>query len=222
MFYSCLQFGRSLSKSSKKSSPSSPISSPDIHPVHRTSRYVHHTIILCTTIYADVIVFDAGRNLCVFLCFCSGASRVAMSESDSSSLNSVELDGLGMAGAVDSDTGLESMSSAETPSGKPCSMCCCDAPNNDSRVEGLRQDVTRLKCDKLELLRQNVVSLFCLSLYLSLLHRPFIHFILDYLIFLFFSSYIFHLPELSTRNKEVAREGTSAAVGTHVRIQGDS
>ncbi|XP_025416500.1 rap1 GTPase-activating protein 1 isoform X4 [Sipha flava] len=115
-------FGRTLSKGSKKSSPSSPISSPDTHPVHRTS---------------------------------SGASRVAMSESDSSSLNSVELDGLGMAGAVDSDTGLESMSSAETPSGKPCSLCC-DAQNNDSRVEGLRQDVTRLKCDKLELLRQNV------------------------------------------------------------------
>lgn len=91
-----------------------------------------------------------------------------MSESDSSSLNSVELDGLGMAGAVDSDTGLESMSSAETPSGKPCSMCCCDAPNNDSRVEGLRQDVTRLKCDKLELLRQNVVSLFFPHTYFSL------------------------------------------------------
>lgn len=80
-----------------------------------------------------------------------------MSESDSSSLNSVELDGLGMAGAIDSDTGLESMSSAETPSGKPCSLCC-DTQNNDSRVESLRQDVTRLKCDKLELLRQNVVS----------------------------------------------------------------
>lgn len=80
-----------------------------------------------------------------------------MSESDSSSLNSVELDGLGMAGAVDSDTGLESMSSAETPSGKPCSLCC-DTQNNDSRAEGLRQDVTRLKCDKLELLRQNVVG----------------------------------------------------------------
>lgn len=93
---------------------------------------------------------------------------MAMSESDSSSLNSVELDGLGMAGAVDSDTGLESMSSAETPSGKPCGMCCCDAPNNDSRVEGLRQDVTRLKCDKLELLRQNVVSLFFPHIYLSL------------------------------------------------------
>ncbi|XP_050427384.1 rap1 GTPase-activating protein 1 isoform X2 [Adelges cooleyi] len=115
-------FGRTLSKSSKKSSPSSPISSPDIHPVHRTS---------------------------------SGASRVAMSESDSSSLNSVELDGMGIAGTVDSDTGLESMSSAETPSGKPCSLCC-DSQNGDSRVEGLRQDVTRLKCDKLELLRQNV------------------------------------------------------------------
>lgn len=92
-----------------------------------------------------------------YLLFCSGASRVAMSESDSSSLNSVELDGLGMAGAIDSDTGLESMSSAETPSGKPCSLCC-DTQNNDSRVESLRQDVTRLKCDKLELLRQNVVS----------------------------------------------------------------
>lgn len=83
---------------------------------------------------------------------------MAMSESDSSSLNSVELDGLGMAGgAVDSDTGLESMSSAETPSGKPCSLCC-DAQNGDSRVEGLRQEVTQLKCDKLELLKQNVVS----------------------------------------------------------------
>ncbi|XP_050525940.1 rap1 GTPase-activating protein 1 isoform X3 [Daktulosphaira vitifoliae] len=85
----------------------------------------------------------------------SGASRVAMSESDSSSLNSVELDGMGIAGTVDSDTGLESMSSAETPSGKPCSLCC-DTQNSDSRIEGLRQDVTRLKCDKLELLRQNV------------------------------------------------------------------
>lgn len=82
---------------------------------------------------------------------------MAMSESDSSSLNSVELDGLGIVNAVDSDTGLESMSSAETPSGKPCSVCC-EVQNNDSRVESLRQDVTRLKCDKLELLRQNVVS----------------------------------------------------------------
>lgn len=107
-----------------------------------------------------IIVVDVYRNFCGYLCFRSGASRVAMSESDSSSLNSVELDGLGMAGAVDSDTGLESMSSAETPSGKPCGMCCCDAPNNESRVEGLRQDITRLKCDKLELLRQNVVSIF--------------------------------------------------------------
>lgn len=170
---------------------------------------------------------------------------MAMSESDSSSLNSVELDGLGMAGAVDSDTGLESMSSAETPSGKPCSMCCCDAPNNDSRVEGLRQDVTRLKCDKLELLRQNVVSLFfphiylshSLSLSLSLflflsrltfsLHdhyhcRLFIYILFNQLIFLSFLHNIFHFPELSTRNKEIARERTGAAVGTHVRIQGDS
>lgn len=106
-------------------------------------------------------MFCLSIDYCMFLfhVFYSGASRVAMSESDSSSLNSVELDGLGIAGAVDSDTGLESMSSAETPSGKPCSLCC-DIQNTDSsKVEGLRQDVTRLKCDKLELLRQNVVSI---------------------------------------------------------------
>lgn len=161
-----LQFGRSLSKGSKKSSPSSPISSPDIHPVHRTSRYEFlFCFALCKIYFWRAQYIDLSCVVINFVCFFfffSGASRVAMSESDSSSLNSVELDGLGMAGAVDSDTGLESMSSAETPSGKPCSMCC-DTQNNDSRVECLRQDVTRLKCDKLELLRQNVVSAVCYS-----------------------------------------------------------
>lgn len=29
---------------------------------------------------------------------------------------------------------------------------------NHTQVEGLKQEVTRLKCDKLDLLRQNVVS----------------------------------------------------------------
>ncbi|XP_075230099.1 rap GTPase activating protein 1 isoform X3 [Lycorma delicatula] len=76
-----------------------------------------------------------------------------VSESDSSSLNSVELDA---AVYADSDTGLESMSSAETPN-KACSLCL-DSTSNDGghQAEALRQEVTRLKCDKLDLLRQNV------------------------------------------------------------------
>ena len=65
------------------------------------------------------------------------------SESDDSSLNSIDLH------YADSDTGLESMSSAETTL-KFCVGC--------SEGEMLRQEVTKLKCDKLDLLRQNVVS----------------------------------------------------------------
>lgn len=65
------------------------------------------------------------------------------SESDDSSLNSVDLV------YADSDTGLESMSSAETTL-KSCPGCL--------EGESLRQEVTKLKCDKLDLLRQNVVS----------------------------------------------------------------
>ncbi|KAK7573935.1 hypothetical protein V9T40_011126 [Parthenolecanium corni] len=78
--------------------------------------------------------------------------RVTISESDSSSLNSVDLDGA--VTYADSDTGLESMSSAETPN-KQCSLCVDS--NNDNKVDSLRQEVTTLKCDKLDLLRQNVV-----------------------------------------------------------------
>lgn len=70
---------------------------------------------------------------------------------------------------IDSDTGLESMSSAETTTTtKPCSVCVDNpmAMNNNNnnnngetspQVEVLKQEVTRLKCDKLDLLRQNVV-----------------------------------------------------------------
>ncbi|KAK6628127.1 hypothetical protein RUM44_010609 [Polyplax serrata] len=63
------------------------------------------------------------------------------SESDDSSLNSIDLI------YADSDTGLESMSSAETTL-KSCPGCL--------EGEQLRQEVTKLKCDKLDLLRQNV------------------------------------------------------------------
>ncbi|KAH0949148.1 hypothetical protein HN011_012405, partial [Eciton burchellii] len=72
-----------------------------------------------------------------------------ISESDDSSLNSeLELD---QAVYPDSDTGLESMSSAETHDTTRCT-------SKDGIVENetLRMEVTRLKCDKLDLLRQNV------------------------------------------------------------------
>ncbi|XP_050076838.1 rap1 GTPase-activating protein 1 isoform X3 [Anopheles maculipalpis] len=144
---------------------------------------------------------------------------VAMSEtSDDSSLNSVDLDPMVFlptvdAGAtyIDSDTGLESMSSADATT-KACSLCLDGTGSTNGggsvvsvsisgasvtidggnprelrnsggsassgtgstasagvqgqggvlvqetlqQVEGMRQEITRLKCDKLDLLRQNV------------------------------------------------------------------
>ncbi|XP_011314249.1 rap1 GTPase-activating protein 1 [Fopius arisanus] len=70
-----------------------------------------------------------------------------VSESDDSSLNSeLELDQILY---PDSDTGLESMSSAETHEVRSNN-------NGINENESLKQQVTRLKCDKLDLLRQNV------------------------------------------------------------------
>ncbi|XP_066589023.1 rap1 GTPase-activating protein 1 isoform X2 [Prorops nasuta] len=72
-----------------------------------------------------------------------------VSESDDSSLNSeLELD---QAVYPDSDTGLESMSSAETHDATRCTT-----KDGTTENETLRMEVTRLKCDKLDLLRQNV------------------------------------------------------------------
>lgn len=89
------------------------------------------------------------------------SARPALSEaSDDSSLTSEDLEHLA-GGYVDSDTGLESMSSAETAA-KACSVCQ-DRPGSEtpgqggsSQQDALAQEVTRLKCDKLDLLRQNV------------------------------------------------------------------
>ncbi|XP_054004566.1 rap1 GTPase-activating protein 1 isoform X2 [Hylaeus anthracinus] len=72
-----------------------------------------------------------------------------ISESDDSSLNSeLELD---QAVYPDSDTGLESMSSAETHD-----TARCATKDGVLENENLKMEVTRLKCDKLDLLRQNV------------------------------------------------------------------
>ncbi|XP_046629497.1 rap1 GTPase-activating protein 1 isoform X2 [Neodiprion virginianus] len=71
-----------------------------------------------------------------------------VSESDDSSLNSeLELDHVVY---PDSDTGLESMSSAETHEASQCPQ------RSEPETEALRTEVTKLKCDKLDLLRQNV------------------------------------------------------------------
>lgn len=85
-------------------------------------------------------------------------ARPALSEaSDDSSLTSEDLEHLA-GGYIDSDTGLESMSSAETAA-KACSVCQ-DRPGSTAgpTTESLMQEVVQLKCDKLDLLRQNVVS----------------------------------------------------------------
>lgn len=83
-------------------------------------------------------------------------TRPALSEaSDDSSLTSEDLEHLA-GGYIDSDTGLESMSSAETAA-KACSVCQeRPASNAGPNSDALVQEVTRLKCDKLDLLRQNV------------------------------------------------------------------
>lgn len=62
---------------------------------------------------------------------------------------------------VDSDTGLESMSSAEA--GAACGGCAAGGARGEVAprdAELLRQEVCRLKNDKLDLLKQNIVSIY--------------------------------------------------------------
>nr|CAH7742071.1 unnamed protein product [Callosobruchus chinensis] len=107
--------------------------------------------------------------------------RPALSEagSDDSSLTSEDLEEHLAGGYIDSDTGLESMSSAETAAaganGNKASCTVCQQQQQQVSLapaaqperpvsrestgptpEQLIQEVTRLKCDKLDLLRQNV------------------------------------------------------------------
>ncbi|CAG7817153.1 unnamed protein product [Allacma fusca] len=103
---------------------------------------------------------------------CSASLRI--SESDDSSINSEELEGSASShnhhnhhhfhyktskpfktSNEDSDTGLESMSSAGTPNKRSCSLCLEDE-NSSRQNDTLRLEINKLKCDKLDLLRQNV------------------------------------------------------------------
>ncbi|XP_068208999.1 rap1 GTPase-activating protein 1 [Palaemon carinicauda] len=94
-------------------------------------------------------------------------THMALSESDDSSLNSIDIDGHPHPLNEDSDTGLESMSSAETPHklSLPYTLCggnedgVCTLHDTDAlirQVDALKHEINKLKCDKLDLLRQNV------------------------------------------------------------------
>ncbi|XP_063605738.1 rap1 GTPase-activating protein 1-like isoform X4 [Penaeus indicus] len=95
-------------------------------------------------------------------------TQMALSESDDSSINSIDIDGHSHPLNEDSDTGLESMSSAETPhklslhcplcGGNEDGVCALHAdPETILRqVDTLKHEINKLKCDKLDLLRQNV------------------------------------------------------------------
>nr|XP_036668698.1 rap1 GTPase-activating protein 1 isoform X4 [Drosophila suzukii] len=159
---------RTASKSSSKSKSSneSTSSSPDI-----TSRQANNN----NSTSNGGLLPQNGSGVGVVAAAVSAAQNgvvavATMSEtSDDSSLNSVDLDPMihldGGATYIDSDTGLESMSSAEATT-KACSLCLDgvqstmmgSSPSNETivKIENLRQEVTRLKCDKLDLLRQNV------------------------------------------------------------------
>lgn len=88
-------------------------------------------------------------------------------QSDNSSLYSVELEPLndGEHRYIDSDPGFGSMSSSEQAqlsNNQTIRQNQINAEQQEAHqkeVEELKQEVTKLKCDKLDLLRQNVVSL---------------------------------------------------------------
>lgn len=87
-------------------------------------------------------------------------------QSDNSSLYSVELEPLndGEHRYIDSDPGFGSMSSSEQAQLsnnqliRQTQMNVEQQEAHQKEVEELKQEVTKLKCDKLDLLRQNVVS----------------------------------------------------------------
>lgn len=103
------------------------------------------------------------------------------------------------------------MSSAEATT-KACSLCLDGAPNMMPagpeifhQIDGLRQEVTRLKCDKLDLLRQNVVS------------KNFVRFFIVFNLQIF--SHIFQTCQRDIkrlRERELSLQGDLAAAGKEI------
>jgi hypothetical protein len=85
-------------------------------------------------------------------------------QSDNSSLYSVELEPSAEHRYIDSDLGFGSMSSSEQAQLSNSQLIRPNQINIEQQevrqkeVDELRQEITKLKCDKLDLLRQNVVS----------------------------------------------------------------
>lgn len=104
-------------------------------------------------------------------CNCNADSMQVSNEqqSDNSSLYSVELEPLNDLETRynDSDPGFGSMSSSEQAQLsnnqpiKPNQITTEQQEAHQKEVHELKQEVTKLKCDKLDLLRQNVVSRKC-------------------------------------------------------------
>lgn len=77
-------------------------------------------------------------------------------QSDKSSLDSVELEPLN---DCECDRGFGSMSSSDQAQMRRNSQKSkAEQEAQQKEAEDLRQEITKLKCDKLDLLRQNVVS----------------------------------------------------------------
>lgn len=77
--------------------------------------------------------------------------QVSIEQSDKSSLDSVEI----IEHDCECDIGFGSMSSDQMMRQKSKT----EQHGHQKEVEELKQEVTKLKCDKLDLLKQNVVSL---------------------------------------------------------------
>lgn len=98
---------------------------------------------------------------------CSNGESMQVSineqQSENSSLYSVELDTLNDTEHTDCDPGFASMSSSEQTQllnnqlVKSNQMSEYQNEKHQKEVEELKQEITKLKCDKLDLLRQNVV-----------------------------------------------------------------
>ncbi|KAL7030320.1 hypothetical protein ACKWTF_006617 [Chironomus riparius] len=86
-------------------------------------------------------------------------------QSDNSSLYSVELETLNDAEHryIDSDPGFGSMSSSEQAQMTSQQMRH-QQETHQKEIDDLKQEITKLKCDKLDLLRQNVVSVDTMTL----------------------------------------------------------
>lgn len=106
--------------------------------------------------------------------------QVSIEQSDKSSLNSIELEQFN---DCDCDRGFGSMSSGDQAqvrrqnSQKEMAMVQAAQTQQQKELDELKQEITKLKCDKLDLLRQNVVSSILTSLILLLLGAFMVSFI---------------------------------------------